>query len=301
LTVSSEPYVNLTGGTPLVTQGWDDPEFTVPIGFNFQFYNETLNTIYQLADISYPILLDGSADFVESLFIPFGADLLDRGISSGQLLSPITYKTEGSTGHRILTVEWKNAGFYGEYFINQETNDYVNVQMKLYEENGNIVFHYGPSFVANPALDYDSTGAFVGLVEDLDLSLKTTNGETLLLSGSPLKPSIVTEYVPTYLNGTIPPNTVYTFSREITATNDITSVSHRNYFNPNPTQGDLYSIRDVEGKITSPVYVYDAIGSLVLVDDTPNMISMNGKQEGIYLLKFEADGVVRTERILVSR
>lgn len=41
-------YSDLVASTTL-NKGmtWDDPQFTIPIGFNFQYFNTTLNHIYR--------------------------------------------------------------------------------------------------------------------------------------------------------------------------------------------------------------------------------------------------------------
>jgi len=46
-TVSTNPYINLTGSTSLNgTAPWDDPEFEIPIGFDFQYFDTTIDKIY---------------------------------------------------------------------------------------------------------------------------------------------------------------------------------------------------------------------------------------------------------------
>ena len=301
LTVSSEPYVNLAGGTSLVNESWDDPSFTVPIGFTFQFYEKNVTALVQLSELSYPILSDGSINLIQNMFFPFGADLIDRGYATGEQLSPITYKTEGTAGQRVFTIEWNNAGFYNQFFIDGVITDYVNVQMRLYESNGDIEYHYGPSSITVPETDYDDSGPFVGIIENLNLQTKEGEGEAILLTGNPSEPGIVETYSAVYLNGTIPANTVYKFSREITDIDDPSVSLNRLYYHPNPASDVIWLDEEMENRITSPIEVYNAIGGLVMKDSDPVSVDISGLENGVYFIRVKSDVGLKSQRIVVAR
>jgi hypothetical protein len=299
MTVSTEPYVDLSGGTPAVTQTWDDPGYDVPIGFVFPFYNQSLTTVHQLANIAFPILSTSAHADTFGLFLVFGADLIDRGYGDTMLLSPITYKTTGTPGQRVFTIEWKNAGFYRQYFFTGSSTDYVNFQMQLYEANGDIVYRFGPSNITQPEIDYDSTGAFTGLLERLIFATDVSTGEVLLLTGNPSNPTVVPSYINVYLNGTIPQNTVYTFSRMASATGDLNHQAEHPYFVPNPCHDYLTAAPLPAESIIPPVYIYDLTGALIRTEWVLEPILTTDLASGIYQLKFNTSEGTRTQRILV--
>jgi hypothetical protein len=196
-------------------------------------------------------------------FFVFGADLIDRGYQDTVLESPITYKTTGSVGHRIFTIEWKNVGFFRQYFYTGDNTDFANFQMRLYEDDQSIEYHYGPSNITQPELDYDSTGAFVGLIEKLVFETDQSAGESILLSGNPSNPTASPIYQTVFLNGTIPANTVYRFERIPTAVDDPLVNDHHLYYTPNPADEFLQLNYDVQEDILSPVLIYNSTGILV--------------------------------------
>jgi len=297
--VSTAPYVNLSGGSPALTGIWDDPEYAVPIGFSFQYYDYSLDNVYQLPYIRYSILATGAASDTLGFFLVFGADLIDRGYGVGSPQSPISYKTTGNPGHRVFTMEWKNAGFYGQYFMGGSTSDFVNFQMELHEDSGDIVYHFGPSSISQPILDYDSTGAYSGLLEKLKLTTEESLGEALLLDGNPSSPSTVSSYVDVWLNGTIPANTVYTFSTQVSAVDDPVSNTDQPYFIPNPSTDFIKANAWAETEIIPPIYVYNSTGSLVRKEDQLETIATTDLPAGIYQLMFRTKDGLTSQRIAV--
>src|SRR5688572_13175295 len=162
-------YTPIQGGQSLVSGVWDNPQLTIPIGFEFEFYGETISELYLPSYFSIVSLVE-STDFVTSLFALFGADLVDRGFIEGTQLSTIKSSVTGNAGFRVFTLEFDNAGFYGDLFLNGTSTDYVSFQLKLYEENGDIVYHFGPNSVSQPQLAYGGfDGPFMGIAEDYDI------------------------------------------------------------------------------------------------------------------------------------
>lgn len=220
-------YENLIGAVSINNnQLWDDPEYTIPIGFNFQLYNSTLDSVYfgsgEGGLVSSKRDSDSKADY---LIIPFETDLIDRGDISEISQSPISYKLVGSAGNRILKIEWKNAGFFDEE--GSELNDYINFQLWLYEGSNNIEIHFGANKITNSSLNYfGETGAVIGL-SDSDQS------NTYLLSESPSNPTMTDESI-AYLNGTPPDGTVYKFSKNSTGINFNESNNYDVRVYPNP-------------------------------------------------------------------
>lgn len=296
---STAPYTNLTGGTAAVTETWDDPAYNVPIGFIFHFYNQPITTVHQLGEVAYSLLSTHLLTDTLGFFFVFGADLIDRGYQDTLLRSPITYKTTGAAGHRVFTIEWKNAGFYRQYFFTGDTTDFVNFQMRLYEDDQSIEYHYGPSNITQPELDYDSTGAFVGLIEKLVFETDASAGESILLTGNPANPTSTPVYQPIFLNGTIPANTLYRFERIPTAVDDPIADDHHLFYSPNPSNEFIQLNLKIQDDILSPVYVYNATGSLVNTEHQIQRIETASWSSGIYQLQFKTPAGWKTQRISV--
>lgn len=113
--VSTGTYQNLTNGTSLNNgMFWDDPNYTIPVGFDFDICGNTYNTIY-ITDWGY-----GGSVFSEqnpvgalSLIVPISQDIIDLSHGTGNSLSPISYKTIGTARNRILKIEWKKCRVFG--------------------------------------------------------------------------------------------------------------------------------------------------------------------------------------------
>ena len=299
-TVTQAPYVDLQGGTPLVDAPWDDPSLLVPIGFNFELFDQTTQFLFLTENDSY-ILFSNSLNMIVDIIVLFGADLIDRGSMEDTLLSPITYATTGTTGNRVLTLEFENAGFYNDLQEFGISTDYVNIQLKLYENTGNIEFHYGPNSVTRPEVSHEGEGPIIGLFENYDLETGFATGEVILLDGDPANPVVVTEFLETYLDGTIPANTLYRFSRETTAVNEVDKSGQQAYYYPNPSTGFAWLSPELTDEIISPVQIINSQGIVMLTDADPAVIEFQDLPLGIYALHFKTvDGSV-TQRIFLER
>jgi hypothetical protein len=288
LTVTNEPYDSLTNGTLLDTSAWSDPSFAVPVGFKFHYFDEYTDSLYSLDFFGGGYV--GSNLNLESmnLIMPISSDLIDRGYESSTRLSPILSKTEGPEGHRIFTLEFRNAGFNSGELNNGIYTDYINVQLKIYEENDQIDVHIGPYFINNPYLDFDGlTGPTIGLIQGFDFINETILGEIFLLAEDPLSPTILTEISPLNLEWPIPENTKYTFSR-LQSSIEINSQSPMiKYYSPNPTSGVVFAYPEDLAHIVSPVRIFNILGSLELTDNTPENIDLGNLPNGMYELSFQ--------------
>ncbi|HZV71447.1 MAG TPA: hypothetical protein VFG10_17970 [Saprospiraceae bacterium] len=299
-TASNKPYIDLAGGTPLVAGIWDDPVLVIPIGFDFHYYDNTLQNLYIPSTYRFITLIDDTTAGIINQLVLFGSDLIDRGYLSGTQLSPITYKTSGTPGTRVLTVEWKNAGFFGEAFQFGTFDDFVNFQLKLYEADGNIEFAYGPSSVTHAALDYEATGPIVGIVESVDVLNDVSLGEIILLAGNPSNPTIVDQYEETHLNGTIPAGTSYTFSKNTTAVHDINKEGAESFYFPSPTRDFITLKMEMQDEVIPPVFIINDMGQIVSMDLQPEKIELADLPVGIYQLRFQTSAGQVVQRILVQ-
>ena len=298
--VSQRPYVNLTGGQSLVNGVWSSLDFEVPLGFSLNFFNEDIQSLYS-ADFYGGGYVTSSLNFSETnVLLMFSAYILDRGLEADSAISPVTYKTEGSAGNRIFTLEFENVGFgFGET-DNGVYTDYINYQLKIYEAHGDIEVHIGPYQIDSPELDFEGhAGPSIGLVEAFDFNAGQPNGEICLLDGNPTAPAVITNSIAAELNWPIPPNTVYKFYREPSRVNEPGIDYSVNYYTPNPASGNIRLQSQWEGKIVGPVTVINSSGMIVSKDIDADVIEMEGLPGGVYQLFFETSEGYAGQRILV--
>ena len=302
LTVTSAPFQFLQNGTPAVTGVWDDPGFTLPLGFQFEFFGESTSTLYAIDQFVGGLLAANLDVNSLNILLPFATDLIDRGYDSNTPMSPITYATTGAAGNRVFTLEYENAGFYsGEVGLDGNRIDNISLQMRIYEATGNIEVHIGPYDISNAPLDFEAPGPQIGFVEDFDFVAGTVDGEVMLLSGNPLNPSIVTDSLAAFVNWPIPENTVYRFSTGVTAVDDIVKVKKEAFYYPNPAK-DMISLKSsFSSSVVAPVRIFNTLGEMIMLDDEPATIDISSLAPGMYHLNFEtADGLVM-EKISITR
>ena len=223
--VTNQPYQDLENSTSLNNgKTWDDPQYHIPMSFEFKLFSTTIGDIY-IDDIGFGgILTEDSSDFnIKSLIIPFGSDIIDRGYdfnfdSTAISLSNISYEESGNAGDRILKIEWNNVGFYSELEDDLVSTDYTNFQLWLYESSGDIEVRFGPTNIAQPQLSYDGDpGPIVALIDGYDYWTDTVRGDIIFLEGDPAAPDMIVSRdleEGGYLVGNIPEGTVYRFSRQ---------------------------------------------------------------------------------------
>jgi len=195
--LDSGAYANLSGSTSLNNnQPWDDPEYHIPIGFNFEYFGQLFDSIY----ISDYVWFYPNGDYrIHALF----ADFMDR--DTGSSVSDISYLLDGNPGNKILKIEWKNAGFFFEWDNLGTLNDFVNVQLWLYEVNGDIEVHIGPNSVLSP-----NNSSYNGN-EGASIGLLTYSGENQTLSGPADNPMLYNGVV--VVDGTPANGTIFRFSK----------------------------------------------------------------------------------------
>ncbi len=279
-------------------QTWDDPNYNVPIGFTFEYFGESMTSIEISDEGLGGVLKSGNCttDPGESYLIAYGTDIIDRGDDGPVSLSNISHKTEGTIGSRICKIEWRNAGFFsGSNDANGNRIDYLNFQLWLYETSNVIEVHFGPKSITEALIDFeDQTGSFVGLMHHSDCSIGNILGHQIMLEGTPVSPSFydnVYSFGDTllFLNGFIPPLTVYRFTPALTTSQEeLTSVSSFSII-PNPAKDQLLLVRegDQASEITRAVIV-DMNGKILLSDLAFNQeVSISHLHSGMYFIQVE--------------
>ncbi len=312
--VSTETYEDLTGSTSLNNgTTWDDPEYYIPIGFDFQFF-DTLVTQILIESEGYGGLLSfNESESIVPTIIAYGADIIDRGYDFlggyGQASqSNISYLLEGTAGSRILKIEWNNVGFYEEMADNYISVDYTNFQLWLYEGSNNIEIRFGPNSVTQPNLCYDGApGSFAGLVENVDYSTGFFYGEVIMLLDDPSAPMAVSTpsyYNIPYLNGTIPDGTVYKFEYTTVNTSDVTEFDGQFSLSPNPSN-DYFKIilNDFNTNfVNANILIVNSLGQVLKdIDFTTDAINISDLKAGTYFVQIRTDSGMTTKKLIKKK
>lgn len=306
-------YANLSGDSSL-TKGltWIYPQLTIPIGFNFTYFDTTINTVYieDLAPGAGLTVSDSESGIIPALTV-FGADIIDwnfdtilgAGASGG--ISPISYKLSGLSGNRILKIQWKNVGFVGDMEANGMSIDYVNFQLWLYEDSNTIEIHFGPNNITQPSLCYSGeTRVFIELIAELDFSTFDYGNSTFILTGNPSNPTFknvnsIDSTEP--LNGTIPNGTIYKFKK---TSGSVSIFEIKNELNfsifPIPSQNYL-QVRAINSQMRIiTARIMDVNGKLIKnVTNNLNSIDIKNLDSGIYFIQVTSEnGQVSTKRFI---
>jgi hypothetical protein len=242
---------------------------------------------------------DTSATGVISTFIGTGGLILaDRGLldPSGVAMSPVTYKTEGSTPNRVFKLQYSNAGNVQEAFSAGTMADSLNLQVWIYETTNVIEYHYGTSGIANPEDYFDTTGVQIGFIKNLDGSTETFD-YAYFLKGSASAPTVDSTNDPDMEGikflGTYPANgTIYRFIPYAAATGfgDPGVAAQFNVF-PTTTSSTLY----ISNKQTAAAH-YEVVSvsgqQMNLRGDLAsgnNSINVDLLPSGMYMLQVSSD------------
>lgn len=142
--LSNQSYQDLTGATLVPEQdSWPAQDVTIPLGFNFTFFDHTVNEV-TVVPISPSLALSSFDDEIAAT----SNNCVNRNLQTPTEHSVLSYNTSGSAGQRICKIEMKN---FGAFSI-QGTNaaDYLNFQIWLYEGSNDVELHYGPSSFQDP-------------------------------------------------------------------------------------------------------------------------------------------------------
>ncbi len=291
-------YENLAASTSLNNGDvWDDPAYTIPMSFDFKISSHTFNTIYIVGWSVGGVLSSVPADSgVFPLFFPIGQDIESRFDGNGISTSPISYKTEGSVGNRILKIEWNNLGFYDD----STRNDFMNIQMWLYENTNIIEYRYGPNEINNPNESFEGdAGPRVGLLTSYDIDNDELLDIAFILTESPINPTVLVFEPGDILTdggslvGAIPTGTVYRFVPQNLSIKDFTKLDFQIY--PNPASEYL----NVKTLVSDYSFgIYNSLGQKMNSVLIENRIDISSFSSGIYFIKLETEKGATTKKFL---
>lgn len=302
--VGNQPYQELANPISINNgEVWDFPEYEVNLGFNFYLFDTLINKIYFFNEGQGSVLSSvPSSTRYHKMVMAFGAGLLDRGYGTSQSQSPLSYEVSGEPGTRICKIQWKNAGFYGDYEENGSMTDYVNFQLWLHEVTGLIEMHYGPSLITDFDINFGAPGPTVGLVPWYDNDEYNFSPECVWLAGVPANPYLVYSDEFSFLNGMIPPNTAYYFTNTLTVNTGLVRTEAFSVF-PNPADDYIVIRQSSNDRLNKTVIIRDLTGRVMLqknyIDSGEVSVPVGSLPSGVYsLLLLDGNKQIFTETFL---
>lgn len=288
---------------------WDDPDYVIPLGFEFDFYEFGTDTFYisnfGLGGLLTPANIEEEP--VQPLLITYGSDIIDVGYGNNISGSEISYKIEGLAGSRIVKVEWKNVGFYNELEVMGTVNNYLSFQLWLYEQNGDIEIHFGPNSIVDDGLVHDDMGPLVGIVNGYSY-LTDEFSEFWFLTGDEQNPTLDTLFSFNDpqdnlmgLDDDPSAGTIYRFSTAAPVSTSNPAVDHKVSIYPTTTN-DLLNIKlsDIDLEDANLV-IFDATGRLMLkrsLQDNFTSLNIQNLVPGMYFVNVNTIEGMTTKKII---
>lgn len=311
LFVSSSTYAPLVNSTSL-NQGmvWDDPDWSLPIGFEFDYlgYNFDSLVFYGYdgygAELLFKNITEGSPDCQISAYM---MDLIDSEYdNNGKAASDVRYTLEGTAGEQIFKLEWSNVAFYNDDI--QETNYSMrmNFQIWLFEQDNAIEFHYGPSQNLDNNVIQDYAGIPVTFIRNyVEVPDYAWEG-AYILTGDPTAPTWIYAATPgefdnaSYLTDTPVDGTVYRFIPTLVGVAEL-NVSQEINIYPNPASDKINIPWTSEEK--EVVQIFDALGRIVYtaqLNSGINSIDVSAWESGVYTLHIQQGDRLFVEKLMVQ-
>lgn len=293
--VENIPYQNLVETTSLNNGDiWDDPSYTIPMGFEFTISTHTFSTIYVVGWSVGGVLSSSSQGFgITPLFMPIAQDIRSKETSYGTSISPISYKTDGAAGNRIFKIEWQNFGFWDD----PTDDDFMNMQMWLYEGTNVIEYRYGPNSVSIESFEGE-TGPIVALVSSSNEDTDQLEDNAYLLTEDPANPTVLIfeagdDFEEGALVGAIPNGTVYRFTPQSLSTEEFSELTFEIY--PNPTSEYL----NIKTQVNDYSFkVYNSLGQKMHIVKTQDNLDISNLSNGIYFLEIENELSSSTKKFI---
>ena len=300
---TGNPYTtNLPGATSLNNgMTWDDEEYLIPIGFTFSFFDQSFDSIY----ISDHARFSLNGDYrINAFFV----DFIDRDTINGgydntgpttNSISPVSYVLDGTPGSRILKIEWNNAGFLFELINSGTLNDFVNVQLWLYEGSNDVEVHIGPNSVISPNSSYNTEeGASIGFI--------TYSNDTIILIGSADSPSSTAQYND-HITGTPTSGVIYKFVNNLSGINEEELLIKHLKIYPNPANERINITFDNSESKRIEIKLFDILGRTIYekgytnINSAANLsIDISEFRSGIYFIQVQTDRGILNRKIVVQ-
>jgi hypothetical protein len=276
---------NVNGST--VWSGFD--LFTIPIGFDFEFMDQTFTTFD--FEATGRIIFDAAHFYFADLFTVSGLE--DKG--SATSLSPILYELSGSPGTQIFKLEVRNATF------SADPTSTIDFQIWLYEEFSRLELHMGPNSISAPASVFTPSNGPFSAIHHLSSFGPLTYVYGLIGYGSETAPadSTVTgtgfSSIGMTLNACPPEGTIHIYGDSSSVAGMKETENYIFRFYPNPVEGTAtvsglkigsnVRILDLHGRIVRSFQIVAPLQDVTLEDLPEGLYSFEVETEGRFILK----------------
>ena len=272
-------------------QIWDDPTWTVPLGFTFYTANDTITTLYvgELGTTVYGIQDDSLSD----IFLPYFDDIANA--DNDTLVSPVSYVVEGPPGFQICKIEWLNVGFYEDWAANGTYTNTTSFQLWLYENSNIFEYHYGPSNITDLSIIHIFGAPAVAFLENLNQNTGFDWDGFYSVTGNTDAPTITAlttaeilgaQGIPSYalLNGEPAEGTVYRFAPTFVGIEENSLATFDVY--PNPTSGLLNIFNPSQELVVAQILSSEGkIVQIETLNSGKNSIQTENLSSGFYIIR----------------
>lgn len=182
----TDTYIEISEENLAVNFSWDDPTYSVPIGFDFNLMGTTTGFLHSNDTFLGGTLIANEEIVAWDLLWVTTLDVIDAGYAMNTFESPISYITEGEPGSRIFKMQWKDVGLYDEYDAEGTANNKLNFQLWLYEGSNDIEVRWGPNTVKE-TFYITNVWNSCGLLDDA--VSEGSFGGGLFVTGTPMSPT----------------------------------------------------------------------------------------------------------------
>lgn len=289
LTQSNLPFTPLTNATTLdLPQDWDDDQVLIVLPFTYSFYGSTpSDSIYVQSNAAFTNLDFNLKVLSDNTIVLFGGsyDLVQKPTTT------VSYKIEGVAPNRKFTVEYLNAGFYGE----SPDSGNINIQNSV-SEDGCFSIHLGSASLPSSSTAFTDglLGIYsigkdsicYGTAEGSVLNYAEGLGDASLNNGDP------------YLTDYPGENKLFEFCpRNTTSLNKIGEQMFSVFPNPANERIQLLGLEN-----NTSLLFYDVTGKLVMQVNkvqAAEQVDISELKAGMYLVKsLASDGSMETLKFI---
>ena len=287
LVTTTESYVPLSGATTIYESNPDSINISpiynaVPIGFEFKLRNIVFDSI-NFSENGFAVFR--KADTNRMAISIFTGDLFN--FQGSPSLSPINYATTGTVGNRIFKSEYVNSGFTDDL----EDDDFINVQLWLYESCSNFEIRVGPNSVNSDVFWNSNNVPWIGLGSYED-------SYSYLLFEGPTNPTLVASQT-AQLDSIPYEGLVYHFSNCFVGTEDLTNSNSEIKVFPNPSKDRLnINFKKVHQEVQ--IIILDLKGRIISnqVFYNKQTVQLNNESltPGVYLIQVKAGNWIQSKK-----
>lgn len=278
-TLSNGTFSYLSGATPVMKDSvWDDPELwktadrTINLGFTFNAFGKSITAFrWEQGGISYK-----QVDTV--VYIGYqDIDMCDLGYGTKNAMSPLSMKTEGSSGNLIVKLQFRRFGIWDDWNSNGSFSDSGEMQIWIYQNPQKIELHFGKSTITDVTGYYSDGIKLVAAKYDDD---GRTSG--IKLNGQAMNPTVYSfdDTGNRKMQSWPEANTVYVFSFSPASVQQFDGSLSHVFYNGNAL------IFEPKFNENSLIHIYAADGREVKTEAIRNQsVTTVGLVPGIYMVK----------------